>query len=233
MFNAISQDDNNDWDTLFPGDKLREEAVAKIAMHPASWIMYHLALHLNATEDGATDFLNVAFHDTHVRLALSFSSWDETEHTVSLDVGAVGDGLEHGDEELDELEEAATEWIDMSTLDIEEKAIQHAKERAGAMFAHDEAVDVSSMNTEQFFAKRAPTGQRRGISGLGKSSNITSTDARQAGLHASQRASAANGSGPTLSHTPQGMQAGQSSGPLPGTGGGGEPPANRSGAGAE
>ena len=26
LFNAISQDDNNDWDALFPGDKLRKEA---------------------------------------------------------------------------------------------------------------------------------------------------------------------------------------------------------------
>jgi len=230
LFNSVGQDSSNDWDALFPGDKLREEKVTKIAAHPASWIMYHLALDHNATEDGVANFLQVAFHDTHVRLALNCSSWDPAEGAVSLGVGTGLDVLDQGDEELEELREAAAEWIDMSTLDIDDRGIQQAEDRAGAMFAHDDAVDVSSMNTQQFFENRAQTGLRRGIRGLRTSSNTTSSGARQGGHTASQRDSAANGSSPTSNHVPPGTTAGGSSDPQSKGHGGGEPPVDRTGA---
>lgn len=128
------------------------------------------------------------------------------------------------------LREAAAEGIDMYTLDLEGKAIQHAEDRAGIMLAHDKAVNVSFMNTEQFFEQHAKAGQHRGIRGLRKSGNDTSTDARQGGQKASQRDTAANGSDPTPSHVPPGTQAGKTQGAPPESHRGSVPPAEGSGA---
>ena len=230
LLNSLGQDASNDWDALFPGNKLREEQISKIAAHPASWVMYHLALVHNATEDGVEAFLKVAFHDTLVRLALNCSSWDPVEEEVSLDANVDSDLLDKGDEELEELCEAAAEWIDMSTLDPEDRGIQQAEDKAGVMFAHDDAVDVSSMNTQQFFENRTQTGLRRGIRGLRMSSGTTSSEACQEGPSTHQRASAANGSIPTSDHVPQGTTAGGPKDPQSTGHRECEPPAEESGA---
>ena len=235
LIDSLGQDANNDWDILFPGDARRRAQVEKMAVHLASWVMYYLAIEKNATEQGSEDFLTVGFRDLHVRLAMNSSSWDPVEEAVSLDADVEFD-LEQGDEEMEELKAAAAEWIDMSTLDPEEKGIQDAADGAGVMFAHDEAVDASSLNTQQYFENRAQAGLRRGIRGLRKKSsqNGTSPGGRKESPTAPQRPAAATDPRSTASHTSKDVPADGPEDPQSKGHGSREPPADkRSGAGNE
>ena len=233
LIDSLGQDSNNDWDILFPGDARRKAQIEKMAVHLASWVMYYLAIEKNATERGTEALLTIGFRDLHVRLAMNSSSWDPVEEAVSLDADVEFD-LER-DEEEEELRAAAAEWIDMSTLDPEDKGIQDAMDGAGVMFAHDEAVDASSLNTQQYFENRAQAGLRRGIRGLRKKSSQkgTAPGARQEGPKGPQRAAATNGSQSTASHTSKDVSVDGPKDPQSAGHGSREPPAEGSGAGDE
>jgi len=133
---------------------------------------------MNVTEEGATNFLRVAFFDSHRRLALNYSSWDETTHSVTLDVAANDNDLMEEDVDLAELCRAEAEWIDLSPLDLGDRNVHQAEDQAQRMFAQDEAINVSSLNTEQFFNspqgrasnRNNDAGRVRGFSGLRQSS---------------------------------------------------------------
>ena len=194
LFNSLSQDENGEWDALFPGDERREDLARRIAAHACSWMLYHLAIKLRATEEGTTGFLKVAFLDSHVRLALNYSSWDAETESVSLDVSPVDSNIMEEDVELAELRRAEAEWIDLSPLDLVDRNVQQAEDQAQRLFAQDEAIDVSSLNTEQFFAGpqgRTPTstqdaGRVRGFSGLRQSSGTTFSGDHHSGPRARQ-----------------------------------------------
>lgn len=234
LLDSLGQDSNNDWDLLFPGDARRKTQVGKMSVHLASWVMYYLAIEKSATEQGARDFLTVGFRDMHVRLAMNSSTWDPKEEEVTLDPDVEFD-LER-DEDEEELKAAMVEWIDMSTLDPEDKGIQDAADGAGKLFAHDEAVDASSLNTEQYFDNRAQAGLRRGFRGLRTPSGQKglTPDGRQESSRAPQRPEAAPDSRPTASPASQEAPAGGPEDPQSKGHGVREPPAHStSGAGIE
>ena len=110
-------------------------------------MLYHLAIKLRATEEGTTGFLKVAFLDSHVRLALNYSSWDAETESVSLDVSPVDSNIMEEDVELAELCRAEAEWIDLSPLDLGDRNVQQAEDQAQQLFAQDEAIDVQSSSS--------------------------------------------------------------------------------------
>ena len=70
LFNSMSQDNNGEWGAL------SSQAMSCARRWRARSQLYHMAFKMNATEAWATNFLCMAFQDSHRRLALKFSYRD-------------------------------------------------------------------------------------------------------------------------------------------------------------